>query len=159
MLPSVPIFPVYNFFKQNIWHSIFDQFHFHHIFGDEMTVSSDILTPLVFYTLWRTMTVKNSRNISGTSWMAMRERRFKYLGAQQVCQQISIFFQSKFHNEGGNCQKSYFEVVFWQGSHMWPPKISTLADPPFTFLPISPRLLTNIRCPYLLLNIWVVYQQ
>ena len=41
MLPSVPIFPVYNFFRQNIWHSIFDQFHFHHIFGDEMTVSSD----------------------------------------------------------------------------------------------------------------------
>ena len=66
MLPSVPIFPVYDFFRQNIWHSIFDQFHFHHIFGDEMTVSSDktgkgtsrppfhygdILVPLVFYTL------------------------------------------------------------------------------------------------------------
>ena len=38
MLPSVPIFPVYNFFRQNIWHSIFDQFHFHHIFGDEMSI-------------------------------------------------------------------------------------------------------------------------
>ena len=37
----VPHFSVYNFFRQNIWHSIFDQFHFHHIFGDEMTVSSD----------------------------------------------------------------------------------------------------------------------
>ena len=38
MLPSVPIFPVYNFFRQNIWHSIFDQFHFYHIFGDGMSV-------------------------------------------------------------------------------------------------------------------------
>ena len=38
MLPLVPIFPVYNFFRQNIWHSIFDQFYFHHIFGDEMSV-------------------------------------------------------------------------------------------------------------------------
>ena len=33
--------------------------------------------------------------------MAMRERSFKYLDAQQVSQQISIFFKSKFHNEGG----------------------------------------------------------
>ena len=41
MLPSVPIFAVYNFFRQNIWHSIFDQFHFQHIFWDETTVSSD----------------------------------------------------------------------------------------------------------------------
>ena len=41
MLPSVPIFPVFNFFRRNIWHSIFDQFHFQHIFWDEMTVSSD----------------------------------------------------------------------------------------------------------------------
>ena len=32
MLPSVPIFPRYIFFRQNIWHSIFDQFYFHHIF-------------------------------------------------------------------------------------------------------------------------------
>ena len=40
MLPSVPIFTVDNFFRHNIWHSIFDKFHFHHIFGGEMTVSS-----------------------------------------------------------------------------------------------------------------------
>ena len=41
MLPSVLIFPVFNFFRRNIWHSIFDQFHFQHIFWDETTVSSD----------------------------------------------------------------------------------------------------------------------
>ena len=38
MLSLIPIFPVYNFFRQNIWHSIFDQFYFHHIFGDKMSV-------------------------------------------------------------------------------------------------------------------------
>ena len=35
MLPSVP---VCNFFRQNIWHSIFDQSHFHNVFGDEMSI-------------------------------------------------------------------------------------------------------------------------
>ena len=94
MPPSVPIFPVYNFFQQNIWHSIFDQFHFHHIFGDEMSVIRQDRQQTTD-TLWRTMTVKSSRNILGTSWMVMRERSFKYLGAQQVSQQISIFFKSK----------------------------------------------------------------
>ena len=42
---------------------------------------------------------------------------------------------------------------------MWPPKISTLTDPPSSFLPISPRCLTNIRCRYFSLKIWVVYDQ
>ena len=68
MLPSVPIFPVYIFFRQNIWHLIFDQFHFHHIFGDEMTVSSGKGT--------------TSRNILGTSWVVIWEKNFKYLKAQ-----------------------------------------------------------------------------
>ena len=37
--------------------------------------------------------------------MAIRERSLKYLDAQQVNQQISIFFKSIFHNEGGVCEK------------------------------------------------------
>ena len=135
MLPSVPIFPVYNFFRQNIWHSIFDQFHFHHIFGDEMTVSSD-------------MTGKgtNCRNISGTTWMVIWEN-FKYLKAQQVSQQISIFFKSKFHNEWGVCQKSYFDVFFWQWSHLSFPKISTFTDPPFTFFAYIPKIFDKYQMP------------
>ena len=131
MLSLIPIFPVYNYFRQNIWHSIFDQFYFHHIFGDEMSVIRQDRQQTTD-TLWRTMTVKSSRNILGTSWMVMRERSFKYLGAQQVSQQISIFFKSKFHNEWGVCQKSYFDVFFWQWSHLSFPKISTFTDPPFT---------------------------
>ena len=129
MLPSVPIFPVYDFFRQNIWHSIFDQFHFHHIFGDEMTVSSD-----------KTGKGTNSRNISGTSWMVIWEKNFKYLKAQQVSQQISIFFKSKFHNEWGVCENSYFDVFFWQWSHLSFPKISTFTDPPFTFFAYIPKI-------------------
>ena len=125
----------------------FFKHHFHY---------GDILTPLVFHTLWRTITVKSSRNILGTSWMVMRERSLKYLGAQQVSQQISIFFKSKFHNEWGVCQKSYFDVFFWQWSHLSFPTISNLTDPHSHFLPISPRFLTNIRCRYFSLNIWVV---
>ena len=43
--------------------------------------------------------------------MAIRERSFKYLHPQQVSQQISIFFKSKFRNEGGVCVKSYFALL------------------------------------------------
>ena len=145
MLPLVPIFPVYNFFRQNIWHSIFYQFHFHHIFGDEMSVIRQDRQQTK--TLWRTMTVKSSRNILGTSWMAMRERSFKYLDAQQESQQISVFFKSKFHNEGGVCEKSYFEVFFWQWSHLSFPKISTFTDPPFTFFANIPKIFDKYQMP------------
>ena len=146
MLSLFPIFPVCNFFRQNIWHSIFDQFHFHHIFGDEMCVIRQDRQQTTD-TLWRTMTVKSSRNILGTSWMVMRERSFKYLGAQQVSQQISIFFKSKFHNEGGVCEKSYFEVFFWQWSHFSFPKISTFTDPPFTFFAHISKIFDKYQMP------------
>ena len=143
MLPSVPIFPVYNFFRQNIWHSIFDQFHFHHIFGDEMTVSSDKTgkdTSRPPFGSWHVLFL-------GTSWMAIREKSFKFLDEQQVSQQISISFKSKFHNEGGDCQKSSFEVFFSQGSHMSPPKISTLTDPPFTFFAQISKIFDKYQMP------------
>ena len=158
MLSMIPIFRVYNFFRQNIWHSIFDQFHFHHIFGDEMIVIRQDRQQTTD-TLWRTMTVKSSRNILGTSWMVMRERSFKYLGAQQVSQQISIFFKSKFHNEWGVCQKSYFDVFSGIDPICYSQKFQLSQTPPSHFLLISPRFVTNIRCRYFSLNIWVVYDQ
>ena len=131
MLPSVPIFPVYNFFRQNIWHSIFDQFHFHHIFGDEMSVIRQDRQQTKAL-------VKSSRNILGTSWMAMRERSFKYLDAQQVSQQISIFFKSKFHNEGGVCEKKLFWGFLLAMIPFVIPKNFNLHRPPL-----------HIFCPYL----------
>ena len=91
--------------------------------------------------------------------MAIRERSFKYLDAQQESQQISVFFKSKFHNEGGVCEKSYFEVFFCQWSHLSFQKFQPSQTPSSHFLPIFPRFLTNIRCQYFSLNIWVVYDQ
>ena len=38
-------------------------------------------------------------------------------------------------------------------------KFQPSQTPPSHFLPISPRFLTNIRCRYFSLNIWVVYDQ
>ena len=143
MLPSGPIFPVYNFFRQNIWHSIFDQFHFHHIFGDEMTVSSDQTgkgTSHPPFDSWRVL-------VLGTSWMAIKGRSFKYLDAQQVSQQIYIFFKSKFHNEWGVCQKSYFDVFFLAMIPFVIPKISTLTDPPFTFFAYIPKIFDKYQMP------------
>merc|ERR1712018_866785 len=60
------------------------------------------------------------------------------------------FSNLNFPMKEATAKKSYFEVCFWQGSHLSIPKISTLAD--FTFLPISPRFLTKIRCRYFSLN-------
>ena len=105
--------------------------------------------------VWRIMTVKSNRKISGTSWMAIREKIFNYFDAQKVIQQISIFFKSQFHI-GADCQKSYLEVFFCQWSHLSLPKISTLTPPPFVlFAHMSKFFVTNIR--YFSLNIWVVY--
>ena len=128
MLSLFPIFPVYNFFRQNIWHSIFDQFHFHHIFGDEMSVIRQDRQQTTD-TLWRTMTVKSSRNILGTSWMVMRERSFKYLGAQQVSQQISIFFKSK-SQWMGRLSKKLFWCFFLAMIPFVIPKNFNLHRPP-----------------------------
>ena len=138
MLSLIPIFPVYNFFRQNIWHSIFDQFHFHHIFGDEMSVIRQDRQQTTD-TLWRTMTVKSSRNILGTSWMVMRERSFKYLGAQQVSQQISIFFKSKFHNEWGVCEKKLFWCFFLAMIPFVIPKNFNLHRPPIHIFCLYPQ--------------------
>ena len=100
MLPSVPISPVYNFFRQNIWHLIYDQFHFHHIFGDDTTVSSDkTAEALVVLLLVLDMPFF-------ASWMAIRERSLKYLEAQQVSQQISIFSNLNFTMKGASVKKA-----------------------------------------------------
>ena len=128
MLPFVPIFPVYNFFRQNIWHSIFDQFHFHHIIGDEMSIIRQYRQ--------RKMAVKSSRNIFGDHLNGFL--REEYLKAQQVSQQISIFFKSQFHNEGGDCQKSYFEVFSGRDLICHPQKIQPWQNPPSRFS-LSPR--------------------
>ena len=141
--PQSPFSQCLFFFRQNIWHSIFDQFHFHHIFGDEMTVSSDKTGKGTSRPPFGSCCVL----FLGTSWMAIRERSFKYLDAQQVSQQISIFFKSKFHNEGGIFQKSYFDVFFWQWSHLSFPKISTFTDPPFTFFAHISKIFDNYQMP------------
>ena len=67
MIPSVLIFPVFNFFRRNIWHSIFDQFHFQHIFWDEMTVSSDNTGK----EKWQ---LKAAETFLGTIWMVFWEK-------------------------------------------------------------------------------------
>jgi len=147
MLSLIPIFPVYNFFRQNIWYSIFDQFHFHLIFGDKMSVIRQDRQQTNALVVLLLVLQSENRNILGTSWMVMRERSFKYLGAQQVSQQISIFFKSKFHNEWGVCEKSYFDVFFWQWSHLSFPKISTLTDPTFTFFAYIPKIFDKYQMP------------
>ena len=151
MLPSVPIFTVDNFFRHNIWHSIFDQFHFYHIFGDEMIVSSDktgkgTSRPLIGS--WCVLFL-------GTGWMAIRERSLKYFDAEQVNKYL-YFSNQNFTMKGASVKKSYFEVFYGNGPICHSQKFQPSQTPPSRFLPISPIFLTNIRCRYFSLNIWVV---
>ena len=109
--------------------------------------------------VWRIMTVKSNRKISGTSWMAIREKIFNYFDAQKVIQQISIFFKSQFHI-GADCQKSYLEVFFLPMISFVTPKNFNFDTPPppppfVLFAHMSKFFVTNIR--YFSLNIWVVY--
>ena len=52
-------------------------------------------------------------------------------------------------------------LMFFSGNDpiCHPQKFQPFTDPHSHFLPISPRFLTNIRCRYFSLNIWVVYDQ
>ena len=136
MLPSVPIFPVYNFFRQNIWHSIFDQFHFHHIFGDEMSIIRQDRQQA------KALVVHFGDQLN----VYLREELQIFEGTAGESTNI-YFFKSKFHNEGGVCEKSYFEVFFRQWSHLPFPKISTFTDPPFTFFAYIPKIFDKYQMP------------
>ena len=83
----------------------------------------------------------------------------KYSQTTKILMQIFEYFRSHFHNEGGDCEKSYFEVFSGSGPICRSRKFQPSQTPPSHFLPISPRFLTNIRCRYFSLNIWVVYDQ
>ena len=136
MLSLIPIFPVYNFFRQNIWHSIFDQFHFHHIFGDEMSIIRQD----------RQQAKALVDHFGDQLNVYLREELQIFEGTAHESTNIYIF-KFKFHNEGGDCQKSSFEVFFSQGSHMSPPKISTLTDPPFTFFAQISKIFDKYQMP------------
>ena len=138
MLSLIPIFPVYSFFRQNIWHSIFDQFYFHHIFGDEMSIIRQDRQQA------KALVVHFGDQLN----VYLREELQIFEGTAGESTNIYI---SKFHYEGGDCQKSSFEVFFSQGSHMSPPKISTLTDTPFTFFAqiskIFDKYIVNLASP------------
>ena len=129
MLSLIPIFPVYNYFRQNIWHSIFDQFYFHHKFGDEMSV------------------IRQDRGASNI-WMHSRKVN-KYL----------YFSNLNFTMKGASVKKVILRFSSGNDPICHSQKFQPSQTPPSHFLPISPRCLTNIRCQYFSLNIWVVYDQ
>ena len=141
MLPSVPIFPVYNFFRQNIWHSIFNQFHFHHIFGDEITVSSDKTgqstnrPPFWFLTC----------PLFGDQLNGYQRKELQIFGCT-ASQQISIFSKYKFPNEGASVKKVIL-IFFLQWSHLSFPKISTFTDAPFNFFAHISKIVDKYQMP------------
>ena len=136
MLPSVPIFPVYDFFRQNIWHSIFDQFHFHHIFGDEMSIIRQDRQQA------KALVVHFGDQLN----VYLREELQIFEGTAGESTNIYIF-QILISQWRGWLSKKLFWGFFWQGSHMWPPKISTLTDPPFTFFTQISKIFDKYQMP------------
>ena len=148
MLPSLLIFPVFNFFRRNIWHSIFDQFHFQHIFWDEMTVSSDNTGK----EKWQ---LKAAETFLGTIWMVFWEKniwRHSWWGNKYL-----YFSYLNFTMKGVTVKKAILRFFSGRDLICDHQKYQPWRTPPSSFLPISPRCLTNIRCRYFSLKIWVVY--
>ena len=73
------------------------------------------------------------------------------------CEWMKIF-RRYLHHEGGNCQKSYFEVFSRAGSD-WPLcKISTLTATPFMFF-VHKYLIFDKYLPEIFsMNLWSVFQ-
>ena len=136
MLPSVPIFPVYNFFRQNIWYSIFDQFHFHHIFGDEITVSSDKTgqstnrPPFWFLTC----------PLFGDQLNGYQRKELQIFASTTGKSTNIYIFQIWISQWRGRLWNKLFWGFFWQWSHLSFPKISTFTDCPFTFFAYIPKI-------------------
>ena len=94
---------------------------------------------LDFHLLFHDKTKRTQQgNLLGTSWMAIREKIFKYFDAQKVIQQISIFFKSIFHI-GADCQKGYFEFFSVNDFICHSQKFQLWQTPPSRYLPICPR--------------------
>ena len=87
---------------------------------------------------------------------------FKYLGRVECyvvlwCEWMKIFGRY-LHPEGGNCQKSYFEVFSRAGSD-WPLcKISTLTATPFMFFVHKYLIFDKYLTEIFSLNLWSVFQ-
>ena len=87
---------------------------------------------------------------------------FKYLGRVECymvlwCEWMKIFGRY-LHHEGGNCQKSYFEVFSRAGSD-WPLcKISTLTATPFMFFVHKYLIFDKYLTEIFSLNLWSVFQ-
>ena len=73
------------------------------------------------------------------------------------CEWMKIFGRY-LHHEGGNCQKSYFEVFSRAGSD-WPLcKISTLTATPFMFFVHKYLIFDKYLTEIFSLNLWSVFQ-
>ena len=161
MLPWVPIFPEYNFFRQNIWHSLFDQFHFHHIFGYKMTVSSDKKGNGIsrFTHSEEQWQLKAAETFWGpVEWLWERGASNIWMHSRKVNKYL-YFSNLNFTMKGASVKKVILRFSSGNDPICHSQKFQPSQTPPSHFLPISPRFLTNIRCQYFSLNIWVVYDQ
>ena len=139
----LPIFPVYHFFRQNIWHAIFDQFHFHCILGDESLENND--------------SQKQQKDFGDQLNGYQREDLQLFWCTEGDSTNIYILQISISH--WGRLSKKLFRGFFSandlichsQKFQLWHPH-----PPPFVlFAHMSKFFVTNIR--YFSLNIWVVY--
>ena len=73
ILPMPPFFFLFNYFRENIWGSIWSQFHF-------------LKYQLVMYftELLRTMASIKKQNIWGTSWTVTQKRHITILGFMKI---------------------------------------------------------------------------
>ena len=144
MLPSVPIFPVYNFFRQNIW---------------SVSLSSYIWGRNEYHQTRQATGKGTSRPFRGPV-ECLSERRTSNIWRHSRWVNKYLYFSNlNFTMNGASVKKVI--LMFFSGNDpiCHPQKFQPSQTPHSHFLPISPRFLTNIRCRYFSLNIWVVYDQ
>ena len=136
MLSSAPIFLKSHYFRQNIWPSIFVQFHF-----------QDILGSLILFTHSELLRTMAENKHLGTSWPLALKQSSKYLEREKRMQ-ISSYFKIHFHNERGLGPKSYFEGFFRAPQNLIACQISNWSDTQFRFFangyPIFDKYVTII---------------
>ena len=87
---------------------------------------------------------------------------FEYLGRVECYVSLRFLWMKIFgrylHHEGGNCQKSYFEVFSRAGSDWSLCKISTLTATPFMFFVHKYLIFDKYLTEIFSLNLWSVFQ-
>ena len=144
----VPIFPLYNFSDE--------------IFGIQYLISFTFI--IYLGTKWQSHQTRQAKALTAETFRGpvewLSERRTSNIWRHSRWVNKYLFFSNlNFTMKGATVKKAILRFFSHRDLICHHQKFQPWQTPPSRFLPRSPRFLTNIRCRYFSLNIWVVYDQ